>query len=81
MRVVADLTDSAGQAIADAAVSIDLWRGETIYASSSGKTGMDGTVTFKFNNAPAGTYKTTVRSVEAEGLTWDGTTPLNEFNK
>ena len=41
----------------------------------------DGTVTFSLKNAPSGWYTTTVTNVSVAGLTWDGKTPENEFEK
>jgi hypothetical protein len=47
----------------------------------SGTTGSNGTVTFSLNNAPSGCYSLTVTNVSASGLTWDGSSPDNEFCK
>ena len=40
-----------------------------------------GEVSFTLNNAPFGCYSTTVTAVGANGMTWDGLTPENEFCK
>jgi len=81
LNVTLALVDDAGNPVADASVSINLDRDGSLYASSTGTTGSNGTVTFSFNNAPAGTYTTTVTDVTATGLTWDGVTPTNSFTK
>ena len=44
-----------------------------VNASGSGTTGSDGTVTFRLNRAPAGTYTTTVTNLT--GYPWADTTP------
>ena len=67
--------------VATASVSIDVTLEGSPYASETGTTGDAGTVTFTFKNAPSGTYTTTVTDVAAAGLTWDGLTPPNEFEK
>jgi hypothetical protein len=40
--------------------------------SSSGTTGSNGTVTFKYPNAPSGTYTATVNDIKASGLVFAG---------
>ncbi len=47
----------------------------------TGTTDALGEITFKIANAPSGTYTTAVTDVTATGLTWDGTTPPNSFDK
>jgi subtilisin family serine protease len=75
------LVDNLGNPVADASVSIDVYL-EGPYVSYTGTTGTDGTVTFKKNNAPSGTYTTTVTAVIAGELIWDGVTPPeNSFIK
>ncbi|NQE53422.1 Tk-subtilisin [ANME-1 cluster archaeon GoMg3.2] len=74
--------DNPENPVADASVSIEVYRGESPYVTYTGTTGTDGTVTFKKNNAPSGTYTTTVTAVTAGELTWDGITPeKNSFIK
>lgn len=75
------LVDDLGNPVAGASVSIELYRNGSLYASGTGTTGTDGKVTFKAQNAPSGTYTTTVTNVTATGLTWDGVTPENSFTK
>lgn len=81
LHVTVALEDDAGNPVADASVSIDLNLDESLYSSATGTTGSNGTVTFSFNNAPSGTYTTTVTDVTADGLEWDGVTPENSFEK
>jgi len=75
------ITVALSPPIADASISIEVYLNEDFYASGTGTTGTEGTVTFKATNAPSGTYTTTVTNVTAEGLTWDGDTPENSFPK
>jgi [glutamine synthetase] adenylyltransferase / [glutamine synthetase]-adenylyl-L-tyrosine phosphorylase len=44
-------------------------------------TNSQGSVTWKYTNAPSGDYTTTVTGVEAEGYEWDEQTPENTFTK
>ena len=82
LLITVALVDDLTNPVSGASVSIKLendtsggpWFG-------TGTTGADGTLTFTLNNAPSGTYTTTVTAVTAEGLTWDGETPLNSFTK
>jgi hypothetical protein len=68
-------------ALVDGTVSIAVSRDGTQVASGTATTGSDGSVTFKLKNAPSGTYTTSVTNVTAQGLTWDGATPPNSFDK
>ena len=73
--ITVTLIDDLDNLVADASVSITVYLDGSPYGSYTGTTGADGTVTFKANNAPSGTYSTTVTAVTAEELTWDGITP------
>lgn len=75
------LEDDMGQSVADASVSIDLFRDANLDSSYSGTTGTDGTVTFSRKNAPSACYTSTAIDVAATGLIWDGITPANQFCK
>jgi subtilisin len=75
------LVDDLGNAVSGASVSIDLFRDGSLVGSGTGTTGTDGTLTFALRNAKSGCYETTVTSVTAEGLNWDGITPANGFCK
>jgi hypothetical protein len=55
--------------------------GAPVEGASTRLTDSLGEVTFKINNAASGTYTTTVTSVTAAGLVWDGTTPPNSLTK
>lgn len=81
LQVAVYLIDDLGNPVANASVSIDLSLNGSPYLSATGTTGTDGKAVFKANNAPSGTYVTTVTAVNATGLTWDGVTPTNEFVK
>jgi len=81
LLITVALVDDVGDPVADASVSIDVYLDESLYGSRTGTTGTGGTVTFKANNAPSGTYTTTVTDVTADGLNWDCITPDNGFTK
>ena len=75
------LKDSNEVPVSGAKVEIVLYWDGSPYPTSAGTTNGDGTVTFSYNNAPAGTYSTTVTGVTAEGLVWDGVPPGNIYEK
>jgi len=75
------LEDDTGNPASDASVSIEVTRNGSLYGTGTGTTGSGGAITFNAKNAPAGDYATTVTSVTASGLTWDGVTPANSFTK
>ena len=81
LLITVALIDNLDNLVSDASVSIDLYLGGSFYGSATGTTGTDGTVTFKAGNAPSGLYTTNVTAVTAAGLTWDGLTPTNSFEK
>lgn len=81
LQVTVALVDDLGNAVAGASVSITLTNNSGGTWNGTGTTGTNGTVTFTKNNAPSGTYTTTVTNVTAAGLTWDGVTPPNSFTK
>lgn len=81
LLITATIVDDFGNPIAGASVSIGLYRDGSLVKSFTGTTGTNGTVTFKLTNASPGTYTSIVTGVTAEGLTWDGATPSNEFIK
>ena len=81
LLITVTLVDNLGNPVSGATVSIDLFRDSALIASGTGTTGLDGTITFSLRNAASGTYTTTVTSVTAADLTWDGLTPFNEFTK
>jgi subtilisin len=67
--------------VSGATVGITLMRNGSYYATRTGTTGSSGAAAFTFNNAPSGTYVTTVNSVSAAGYAWDGKTPTNSYTK
>ena len=73
--------DDMGGVVSGASVSINISRDANVVASGTGTTGTDGTVTFSLKNARSGHYETDVTDVSATGLTWDGLTPANGFDK
>ncbi|MDK1022051.1 MAG: proprotein convertase P, partial [Candidatus Hydrogenedentes bacterium] len=81
LLITVALKDDLGDPVANASVSIDLYRDVSFIASGTATTGAGGTVTFTLKNASSGCYTTTVTAVSAAGLAWDGLTPLNELCK
>ena len=82
MQVTVALADNLNAPVAGASVSIRLTCTTGGPWNRTGTTGTNGMVTFTLNNAPSGTYTTTVTGVTAAGLTWDGVTPPdNSFTK
>jgi subtilisin len=81
LLITVALVDDLGNTVDGASVSIQVDLDGSSYWSGSGSTEPGGTVTFRFNNAPSGSYTTEVSAVSAEGLIWDGLTPPNEFTK
>lgn len=73
------LEDNNQNPVSGASVSITLSRDAGQSWIGNGTTGSDGSVTFTLKNAPGGCYTTTVQSVTASGMTWDGATPPNQF--
>ncbi len=77
--VTTTVVDDNGAPVAGASVSVTIAGPANLTAT--GLTDSLGEVSFKINNAPSGTYTTTVTDVTAAGFIWDGTTPENSFNK
>ena len=67
--------------VSGASVSITLNHSSGSSWIGTALTGGSGTVTWTLKNARSGDYTTTVDNVSADGLTWDGVTPANGFNK
>ncbi|MGH9786293.1 MAG: matrixin family metalloprotease, partial [Terriglobia bacterium] len=76
-----ELDNEFGGPVAGAAVAVQLyeWLWGTGPWNSNGTTNSQGIVQFQLPNAPWGCYVTTVLSVQATGLTWNGVTPDNSF--
>lgn len=81
LLVTVGLKDDLQNPVPNASVSIKVSVGGSVYWAGTGVTGSDGGATFKLSNAPSGAYATTVTAVAAQGLSWDGITPDNEFIK
>ena len=73
--------DDFGNPVANASVSINLTLNDNVVGSGTGTTGSNGMVTFSYKNAPSGHYETKITGVTATGLTWDGATPPNGYDK
>ena len=81
LRVTISLEDNLGAVVAGATVTIALSNDLGGSWVGTATTGSDGTVTFQLRNAVAAIYTTAVGNVSATGLTWDGLTPPNEYEK
>jgi len=75
------IADDLGSDVEGAVVTVSVFRNGNFFGGASAPTGGDGIVTFQASNAPPGTYTTEVDNVVATGLTWDGVTPANSFDK
>ncbi len=75
------LMNEFGGPVAGATVSVALYRDSVYYGAGTNTTNSSGVAGFKAQNAPAGYYTTTVTQVIAAGLTWDGVTPANGYQK
>ena len=73
--------DDFGNPVANASVSINLTLNDNVVGSGTGTTGSNGMVTFSYKNALSGHYETKITGVTATGLTWDGATPPNGYDK
>ena len=73
--------DNNGSPVSGAIVSIIVSKNGAYYGAANGTTGTDGTVTFIASNARKGCYDTLVAAVLADGLPWDGSSPVNQFCK
>ena len=73
--------DDFGNPVANASVSINLTLNDNVVGSGTGTTGSTGMVTFSYKNALSGHYETKITGVTATGLTWDGATPPNGYDK
>ena len=81
LLITVALVDDLGAAVANASVSIDLYRDEGLISSRTATTGAGGTATFTLKNARSGCYTTSVTDVLAAGLTWDDLMSVNQFCK
>jgi subtilisin len=81
LLITVTVQDGAGQALANADISITVNLNGDAYATGSATTDGTGQVTFRIQKAPGGTWTTTVSAVQAAGHVWDGVTPENGFVK
>jgi hypothetical protein len=82
LRVTLTVARAENTPVAGASVRFTLLNATTGRTwNGSGTTDSNGQVSLNVNNAPNGTYRTTVNSVTASGLDWDGHTPENAFVK
>ncbi|GIW73235.1 MAG: hypothetical protein KatS3mg102_2777 [Planctomycetota bacterium] len=77
LSVTVKLVDHSGTPVAGASVTVRIDHDGGSSRTGTGTTGTDGTVTFVWNNAPAGCYVTTVTDVSAAGSSWDPNDPAN----
>ncbi|KKS33072.1 MAG: Peptidase S8 and S53 subtilisin kexin sedolisin [Parcubacteria group bacterium GW2011_GWC2_42_13] len=75
------VVDDFGGSVANASVSIELYLDTVRKVAGTGTTGSNGMVTFTYKNAPSGHYETKITGVTATGLTWNGATPPNGYDK
>ncbi len=81
LLITVALVNDQGDPVSGASLSISVDRDGSLFGTGSGTTGTAGTVTFSAKNAASGTYVTTVTAITAVGLTWDGLTAANSFDK
>ena len=81
LNIHVSVVDDLGNSVANASVSIEIYLNALLKAIGTGTTGSNGVVTFSYKNAPSGHYETKVTAVTASGLSWDGSTPANGFDK
>ena len=79
--VAVTVSDDGEQPVDGASVSARLIVNGGSFGTKRGTTSPDGSVEFKFTNAPAGCYDTVITDVTAAGLSWDGIYPDNGFAK
>lgn len=78
LMITVRVIDGNNAAISGARVGVAISRNGSPIGSSSGTTGSNGEVTFEIkNHATTSCYRTTVTSVSAGTLQWDGMTPPN----
>ena len=73
------VVDNLENPVANASVLVGVFVDGRLRWTLSGATGADGSVSMRIAKARPGLYEATVAEVTAEGLTWDGVTPPNEF--
>jgi len=82
LDIIVALVDDLSNSVGSASVYITLSNKDSGQSwNGTGTTDVNGKVMFSLKNAPSGCYTTKVNNVVAEGLTWDGIYPANEFCK
>lgn len=81
LKVTVKIVNDLGNPVSGASVSVIVTFPSGSTQSRTGTTNSSGEVTFQFNSAPNGCYRTDVTNVVASGLTFDGTEPPNGFQK
>ncbi len=81
LLVTLTIKDGFGNPVYGANMSIQLDKDGVPYSTGSGTTGTTGRWTYQASNAPSGCYTTTVTSLTAPPLVWDGITPANSYCK
>jgi len=74
------VADNLGSPVPKATVLLGVSVDGRLHWTLSGATGSDGSISLRIRNARPGQYTATAAQVTAEGLTWDGATPPNEFS-
>lgn len=74
------VVDNQENPVANASVLAGVFVDGRLHWTLSGATGSDGCVSLRIAKARPGLYTATVAKVTADGLTWDGVTPPNEFS-
>lgn len=77
MIITVDVKDSNNQPVGGATVAISVTG--PVSGSGSGTTGSDGTVGFRLNKAPSGSYTTNINSITGTNLTWDKTSGTTTY--
>jgi len=81
LLITVRVMDDFGNAVANATVGISVTQDGTPFGTGSAATDSNGDVVFNGRNAANGTYVSTVTAVSKAGLTFEGSTPVNAFEK
>ena len=75
------VVDEFGVPVPDAAVSLNVSLGGSLFDTSTAVSGADGVARFSVRKARSGVWSSTVTSVVAVGLEWDTQYPENSYTK
>lgn len=81
LNVALYVEDDRGSPVAGASVAVTIYQNGRYFMARTVRTDASGSSIIRIANARPGSYETQVRSVTAQGLTWDGVTPPNGFTK